>query len=410
MAAAERDVAVDALRAVALLGIVIVNVAGYRIGAQLTLADGAQIGGAPTLFTTVASALAEGRFYPLFSFLFGWGFAVQHARSVARGRSVAGPWLRRSGLLLVLGAIHMTFFFDGDILVTYAVLGVLLLAVQRVPAGWLAGIGASLVVLQGLFTGGLLSLFALARTPDDDALLALDTEAAQRATARVYAEGSFGDVVAERLADQWFEIPFGFLLVSGTILGMMMLGMAAAKAGWADPARWPGVLRRGIVPIWLVAMAISVALVATVGPDVTGVAGAGSVLVAYLAYAIYGPLLALLWAALLVTLFRSSVGSRVGAVLAPLGRASLTAYLSQSVIASLIFNGYGLGVGRDISVAGSLGLVVALWVAQVVIAQVWFRLFAVGPLEALARTVAYLRWTPLRRPPATALAAPPGGG
>ena len=85
------------------------------------------------------------------------------------------------------------------------------------------------------------------------------------------------------------------------------------------------------------------------------------------------------------------------AAIAPAGRMSLTIYLSQSVIASLVFNGYGLGLGDDLGIGGAVVLVAGLWAVQVGLAVLWFRVFAIGPVEALTRAVAYLRWPDLRR-------------
>jgi len=76
---------------------------------------------------------------------------------------------------------------------------------------------------------------------------------------------------------------------------------------------------------------------------------------------------------------------------------SLTLYLSQSLVASVAFNGYGLGLGDDVGIGGAVALVVVLWAAQVGLAALWFRFFAIGPLEAVARAVAYLHWPGLRR-------------
>lgn len=402
VAEGERRVVVDALRAVALLGIVVVNVAGYRRGTDAGLAAaGGAVGGDVTPLTVVLSALAEGRFYPLFSFLFGWGFAVQDARARARGRSVVGPWLRRCGVLLVLGLLHATFAFDGDILVPYAVIGVPLLLVRRVPPGWLAGIGVGLVVLQSLFTTGLVALSAGVTLESYSASSIAEVRAEERVElaedAAVYADGSFLDVARQRTEDLVVDELIGLLTVGGTVAGMMVLGMAAARVGWVDPRRWPGVLRAGVVPGWVVGLLLSVPAAWLAGLIALGTDDPGEAALRWLGYSLLGPVVALGWAGVVVLASRTTLGGRVLGAIAPAGRMSLTLYLSQSVIASLVFNGYGLGLGDDVGIGGAVALVVALWALQVVVARLWFRAFAIGPLEAVTRAVAYLRWPGLRR-------------
>lgn len=402
VAEGERRVVVDALRAVALLGIVVVNVSAYRRGANPSLAAaGGEVGGEVTPLTVVLSALAEGRFYPLFSFLFGWGFAVQDARSRARGRSVTGPWLRRCAVLLVLGLVHATALFDGDILVTYAVLGVPLLLVRRVPPAWLAGIGAALVLLQSLFTTALVALAATVTVGPDDhfgiAGVRADARADLAREAAVYAHGSFGDVVRARTEDLVLDELLGFLTVGGTVVGMMLLGMAAARVGWVDPRRWPGWLRAEMATAWVIGLVLSLPAAWLAGRIALGTSLPGEAALRWLGYSLLGPLVALGWAGVVVQASRTSLGGRVLSALAPAGRMSLTFYLSQSLVASLVFNGYGLGLGDDVGIGGAVALVVVLWVVQVALATLWFRVFAIGPVEALTRAVAYLRWPGLRR-------------
>lgn len=402
MAEGERRVVVDALRAVALLGIVVVNVAAYRRGANAGLAAaGGAVGGDVTPLTVVLSALAEGRFYPLFSFLFGWGFAIQDARSRARGRSVTGPWLRRCAVLLVLGALHATFLFDGDILVTYAVLGVPLLVVRRLPPAWLAGLGAALVVLQALFTTALVALAAAVTVGPEDHFgitgVRLDEREALAREAAVYGHGSFGDVVRARTDGIVVDELLGFLSAGGTVLGMMLLGMAAARAGWVDPKRWPAFLRSEVTTFWVIGLVLSIPAAWLSGRIALGTDLPGEAALGWLGYALLGPLVALGMAGTLVLAAGRPRAGRVLRAVAPAGRMSLTLYLSQSLVASLVFNGYGLGLGDDVGIGGAVALVVALWAAQVALAALWFRAFAIGPVETLTRAVAYLRWPQIRR-------------
>lgn len=408
---ADRATAVDVLRAVALLGIAVVNVSLYRngVGPLLAAAAGPAGGGDSTSLTIGLSALAEGRFYPLFSFLFGWGFAMQHARSRVRGRSVAGPWLRRSLFLFVLGSLHLAFLFQGDILTLYAVVGLLCLAFARVSPKWQALSALGFLAVGALLSSTLAALSALG-TQSDPAAYGIDALRELRAEDEaIHATGSFLDVVALRLDDALFNLILSVIVVGGTVFGMMLLGMAASQAGWIDPARWPRWLRGAVVPAWVVGVVVSLPAAALLADTAIDTDEAGTAFVAYLLYSTLGPLMALLWAGVLLRLCGSRVGPKVIAVLAPLGRASLTAYISQSVIASLLFTGYGLGLGREVDIAGAVAIMVGVWALQVLIAHLWFRVFTMGPLEALARAFAYLRWPRMTRRAATPLAVASDG-
>lgn len=412
MAEGERQVMVDALRAVALLGIVVVNVAAYRRGVGPNLAaGGGRVGGEVDGLTVGLSALAEGRFYPLFSLLFGWGFAVQDARCRVRGRSVAGPWLRRCGSLLVLGAAHALLLFDGDILTTYAVLAVALLAVRSLRPVWLAAVGVGLVVAQAVFSTALVALSAwvTARGEGGGAEAGADSLRQLAADARVFGDGTFVDVVRLRAGDLALGYPLGLLSVGGTVLGMMVLGVAAARAGWVDPRRWPAWLHSGIVPLWLAGLVLSVPSAWLLGDTSLGADDTGRAALSWASYSLLGPVMALLWAGVVVRAGSVPTLRRALVAIAPAGRMSLTLYLSQSLIASLLFNGYGLDLGDGLGVGASVALMAGVWAVQVVAAQVWFRAFAQGPLEALTRAVSYGRRPELRRRPAPSPLAPSDG-
>ncbi|HXH56160.1 DUF418 domain-containing protein [Iamia sp.] len=414
VAEGDRQPMVDALRAVALLGIVVVNVAAYRRGVGPNLAAaGGRLGGEVDALTVGVSALAEGRFYPLFSFMFGWGFAVQEARTRVRGRSVVGPWLRRAVVLAAFGLAHGLLLFDGDILTAYAVIGVPLLLVRPLRPAWLAGLGVGLIVAQSLFTTGLVALAAVLTDPEGrgEAALRADGLRELAADARVYGDGSFVDVVGQRAGDLAVSFPLGLLSVGGTVAGMMCLGMATARVEWVDPRRWPRWLRSGIVPLWLAGLALSVPAAWLIGDTAFGSRDAGRSSASWLLYSLLGPAMALLWAGVVLRAGEVRPLRRVLGAIAPAGRMSLTVYLSQSLVASVVFNGYGLGLGDHLGIGASVALAVALWVVQVGLAVVWFRFFTMGPLEAVARAGAYLRWPAIRRRPAASPLAPaPGPG
>ena len=262
----------------------------------------------------------------------------------------------------MLGALHALLLFDGDILTTYAVIGVGLLLVRSLPAGWLAGLGAALVLGQALVAAGLDALGAL--------VVADEGEATVPRRPRAGAGGERGRVPLGRLPRRGGRAGrgrgrgrtrSGSSRSGGTVAGMMLLGMAAARVGWVDERRWPSWLRTSIVPLWLVGLALSVPAAWLLGDLSLGVGDAGRASLSRLLYATLGPLMALLWAGAIVRAGSVPVLRRGLDAIAPAGRMSLTVYLAQSLVASLLFNGYGLGLGADLGLGGAVALVAVLW-------------------------------------------------
>jgi uncharacterized protein len=146
-----------------------------------------------------------------------------------------------------------------------------------------------------------------------------------------------------------------------------------------------------------VGIGLSIPAAWLLGAAALGTDDPGEAALRWMGYSLLGPLVALTWAGVVVLAARTRVGGRLLTAIAPAGRMSLTLYLTQSLIASLVFNGYGLGLGDDVGIGGAVALVVVVWAVQVAAAVLWFRVFAIGPLEAVTRAVAYLRWPDLRR-------------
>src|SRR5262245_45692227 len=135
VASGERIVVLDVLRGFALLGIIIMNMGGFSLPADVGALE-------PRLFPGVADRAAElfmntffsGKANSLFSFLFGLGLTIQIARAEERGENVAPMYARRLVVLFLVGAAHAILIWNGDVLHNYAVLGLLLLVLRRASA------------------------------------------------------------------------------------------------------------------------------------------------------------------------------------------------------------------------------------------------------------------------------------
>lgn len=403
--AAERIDVLDVLRGWALLGILLMNIEAF-VGPLMVAMTGLDpsLAGADRIVDAAIYILVQGKFYLLFSLLFGMGFAVMMDRAEAAGRPFVALYLRRTFALLAIGLVHMILIWSGDILTLYALIALALLILFRnVPTSHLPWWALGFHALAWLFSAGPLLMGAMARMVPGAATevdKVMQAESA-RMQAQIEAErlalgsGSFADAVAHRLGEAP-EMLFFLLFAGGQILGMFLLGMWFVRSGAiVEPARFPRLyawLRFGALPVGLAMMLVSFVLMPTA--DFTTITFANG----------FGTLLSMI-AALLMCLGYvawlqrglSTSMSPVLRVVAPAGRMALTNYLMQSVICTLIFYGYGLGYFEQLPRAWQLPFAIALFALQVLVSRWWLSRFRYGPMEWLWRAATYLHWPAMRR-------------
>lgn len=380
---------VDALRGFALLGIIVVNAAqisgswAWRLPSEVdatTLTD-------VTRF--LISVVFATKFYVLFSFLFGYSFTLQIESARRAGARFRSRYLRRMAGLLALGIAHAVLLYVGDILTTYAILGLVLLAVRnlRPPAatGWaiaiLGGVAGLFVLL------GLLMLAAQGVSPEAQPAVPVDRLVA------LYRGGS-EDVIAANL----IALPQAFTSIAvfqaPSALAMFLLGLAAGKRGlFADRPVRTATLRRVVLVGSVVGLPGAVLYAAAVHL----VLPTPWVVVALGVDVVTAPALTAAYAATLLLAMRSGPGHRVRAALAPAGRLALTNYLTQSLLLMLVFTGYGLALYDRLGGVQVLGVAVVVFAVQLVVSAGWVRYLRYGPAECVLRTVTYARFPPMRR-------------
>ncbi len=375
-----RSVPLDALRGFALCGVIIVNAPFF--GEPLwAMPEVRGVADAAALWAT--AALAAGKFFLIFSFLFGFGLARQLARATAAGQPARGPALRRLAGLFVFGVLHATLLFFGDILMLYAVLGGLAWGLRGLaPRRMLALAGLVMAVAIPVQAGGILGLDALA-------------QAAARGDAGLGYLGGFADAARQRIADFGFVLDFALRFNALPALAMILAGFACGARGWMPPdAVALGRLRRPARRALVLAgggSAVVVALAAS-GPGASAIE-AWAVVIAFCALA---PVLAFGMAATVLDVATRHPGSVVVRALAVPGRATLTGYILHSVILGAVFNGWGLGLYGQVGPAGSFALGAATFLVIALALGLWQRRFRLGPDEWLLRSFAALAWQPIR--------------
>ena len=359
---------VDLLRSVALVGICLVNLPYLAIPLDV-LAQGPTTP-ADRIAAFGSSLLLEGKFFVLFSFLFGWGFGVQLQAATRRGVAARPLYMRRLAGLLLIGLAHAALVFYGDILVLYAILGLILWSQRDAPTQRLLRLAVAMIVVAALAYGLLGAALTMA-----DAVLPPTAEPSGYL-------GGVSDAVRQRVSDWTFTFPVRLLFNGPLALGAFALGLAAHRTGFlaAGSAGFAALERR--VPVLLaiavpanLAYALSVAGALPTLP----LAAAGMA-----ALAVGSPALAAVYLWAVVRLARAAPGVRLAS-----GRISLSGYVMQGVLAGLVFNGVGLGLHGQIGSAGLLAVAIAIAVTVELGARLWLGRFRTGPLEALLRRMTY---------------------
>lgn len=385
-----RVTSVDALRGFALLGILLVNIGVFASTFYgLDIADpnfDRPIDRATNAFVAL---LFETKFYLLFSFLFGYSFTLQMRSAERTQASFAPRLLRRLAGLWLIGLAHAVLLYHGDILTTYAVLGVALLALRNKSdrtllrlAAWLIGVTALVWACLGL-------LEALFPTPVNRMEVMTQAQTALRAYA-----GTPATVIAQHLqamSTVWVVLA---LIQAPFALAMFLLGLVAGRREiLARAEEYVPLLHR------LITLGLCIGL-------------PGAMLYAYCSAMLSGspwslaglaiglltsPFLTAAYGAGALLFFQTESGARIRDALAPAGRMALSNYILQSLICSLIFYAYGLRLIGRMPPLAVLALGVAIFIVQLSVSRWWMARFAYGPLEWLLRALTLGAWPAWRK-------------
>lgn len=383
---------IDVVRGFALFGVLLVNL--YSFGAD-SIAWGAP---ADTFLRLVKDVFFESRSWVLFSFLFGVSFWWQ--TQTDPHQPVLARMLRRYATLYVFG-IANALLYDGDILMQYALMGSVMLLLSPLPSRLL---GATAIMLLLVFPLG--HLYGPGRddyVPEsaEDAHELLEEERIES----VYSAGSFREVIAFNATEiprnpvedwQWPD--------SGlTVLALFLLGVVVGRSGvLTDPKASRPILRRWLQGTLVVALVASVAqwwltLRRGYAAFASGSSSEMMTLLGDIAYIAGALAMAASYLLVIVLAVQRPAVARLCQPLAAAGRMGLTVYLTQTLIFSTIFYGYGLGAAWRLSPTAVSLLAVATFATQLLFASLWFHRFRIGPFEWLWRLVTDLEARPLGR-------------
>lgn len=399
----ERVEIVDVLRGFAVLGILLVNMAYFKTPMMLQVAhvrwwpDPLNV-----TITTLIRFFAEQKFIMIFSLLFGLGMAIQMERADARGAPFVPVWVRRIFILLAIGWCHAFLVWFGDILAPYAFLGLFLLLFRKRKPRTLVVWIVIFLLLPVLIVGGLTGLVWVGMQVSSGEVERAFAEQAEQVrmlidrAQEVYSSGTYAEITLQRLNDVGSYYSY-FFVWGPTLAAYFLFGLYLGRRRFfhrldehvPSIRRWVLVL----LALGVVGNAVYTILIARTNPMMPTWSG----WIAQIAGAIGIPALSLFYLSSLSLLWQQPSWRRRLAHLAPVGRMALTNYLTHSLVCTLVFYSYGLGLFGRVPAWGGLLLALGIFAVQIPLSAWWLKRFRFGPAEWAWRSLTYLELQPFRR-------------
>lgn len=419
----ERVHSVDALRGFSLLGILLLNIVSFGLPFAAYMNPTAAGGADGINFATwlTAMTLWDGKMRCIFSMLFGTGAIILLERAERRGAGIfaADIYYRRTMWLILFGLLHAHLIWMGDILYAYGVVGLLLFPFRRMSAKGLITLGVIIIAVHSLQNVG--GAFGIGEMQKEVAAARKQEAAGKKLTPeqkktvegltqleemfmpsreqiakeiKTHRGGWVENLVLRSSEAAAFEFTMFFQFMFLDVLGMLILGMGLAKAGVFDASRSTAFYLKLIAAGVLIGVPLNYwaasewaksgfSIPAYLG-YVGGTTDAGRFLVAgaYIGFIMIACQRGWLW----ITL-----------PLAKVGRMALSNYLLTSILCTLFFNGYGLGMYAKLQRVELYLVVLGMWIINIVWSTLWLRKYRYGPAEWAWRSLTYWRRQPMLR-------------
>lgn len=385
---------IDAIRGFAVLGILLANIqswSGYKFLPFTELAELPFYALDATLYWW-NTFLVDSKFYAIFSLLFGVGFGLQWERKQHQADTFLPMYRRRMAFLLLFGLLHML-LWSGDILLLYAMLAFIMIALRGLAPRVQLQLGAALMCffllshIAALILGepGQVTQSVAHKTYPDMAPEALIGAFASDSWARVW------EVNLHNVYWRWHDfIPNGRI---SRVLGFFLIGCYFARSGFFTGAA----CRPRTLFICLLSGAAMTWIAMHMGLSMSSWAAEPRDLVSKQLYVFGQLLMAVGYMCALAIAFQTRTGRQLMHPLTLIGRTAFTSYLGQTIIGIGIFYGVGLGYIATLGLAQLGLLAVLIYALQVVFASLWLRFFRQGPVEWLWRCLTAGSILPNRR-------------
>lgn len=392
----ERIAALDIVRGLALFGVLQINLVFFSghiyqewAGTPYALGWGGLV------LTWIRDQLIATKSMFCFSMLFGVGLCIQMERAQARSHAFGTFAIRRLGALALLGVAHATLIWDGDILLPYAVTALFLLPLLRAKTRTVLIVASAAFLVSVNFK----ALLGWLHTPDHFYFAYWYKQATwlMQSANQAYGHGTWMEAAHWRVWE-WNHLgrAIDVLSVFGC-LPAFFIGFALWRAGLLrDIAGRTQTIRRIFHIAFWFGLAISIVPIAWLGliPKAWGQGWRGILLRAVFEAGTIAMALGYFMGILL--LLQREWWARLLSVVAPVGRMAMTNYLTQSLVCTWIFNGYGMGLWSKITPSAYILGGIAFYSIQVAWSHWWLTRFKFGPAEWLWRSMSYASLQPFK--------------
>lgn len=371
---------IDAIRGLAILGILFANIqswSGYKYVSYETI-EALPLYHLDTLFIHLNNWLVDGKFYAIFSMLFGAGFGLQYIKNQSNQPPFVKKYRRRLGFLLMFGVCH-ALLWSGDILTLYALLAFVLVMLRNLDYEKLLPVA---VILLCAFALPQVAMLILADTSIPTQALAHKTysDMSPQVISDAFGGGSWSDMFRVNLHNlywRWCDfLPNGRI---SRVLGLFFLGFYLARSGYFVK----GIYRRLYLLAYLLLGIAATGAAQYTDTNITKWAVSGGDVMMKMVLVSGQVLLALAYISILAQAFSLKIGQTLLFPLTLIGRMAFTSYLMQSVIGITLFSGVGLGYWGTMGLAQLWLLATVIYIAQVLFAAAWMHFFIQGPVEWL---------------------------
>ena len=380
----KRYVILDALRGFAILGIILANYPEFSLW---TFSDPSGWTVTDRVTRVLQTFLIDGKFYTIFSLLFGIGFSIQLANAGGK----LNIFYRRMTVLFIIGLLHMYLLWSGDILMLYAVCGMMLPLFRRVSTRGIlmAACGSLLlpIVLDALFGTSLADSLEAAQweicagygiTRENFGTWLSEAES-YRQVLQFLHQGAVERMWEFAIAHRFFKV-----------FGLFLIGYAVGRERmYADIPANRVLLRR--VLFWGLVIGISLGALYTWSSIAGHPWGRVAHDVTYLSVYPMG----IAYAAGFCLLFDWNPEGNGWRLLSKPGRMACTNYIGQSVIGIALFYGIGLELGNKVGLLGTEGIALGVYAFQIAFSSFWLKHFRYGPVEWIWRMLTYGKYLPL---------------
>jgi uncharacterized protein len=397
----ERIQVLDVLRGFALFGILFAHLSNEFSAGRLPGHVYETIMSSPAnmTVTVISNIFVQGKFYTIFSFLFGLSFALQLGSAQEKGGSFLSRYAWRLVVLGIIGTIHHI-HWRGDILTIYVILGFVLLLFRNIPDKALLII--SLLLLLNLPTRITNLYEVITANPKPDQTQMDEANKQGEAEAEKYFDLLKNGSYIETLKFNFlaFKDKMEFQVMSGRIymtLGFFLLGLYAGRRKLFEHLLANKILFKklfkytGYGTLGLIVLACGLFLTPLMKDNAYGNVVGG------LIFDTGSNALSLFYIAGVTLLFTRSQWARRLSYLAPVGKMALTSYLVQTAFGILLFQSFGLSLFAEIGIAAATALTLPIFFLQVVFSKWWLAKYQYGPVEWVWRSLTYLKLQPLAK-------------